>query len=375
MSAGHRLLERGIPDLVDTAPLPRALAAEIDFLAGRNEAWTATDRPMLAARALTASGREGEALALLDAAEPDGLDPQELAAAAWVAARIGSTPTAVALLDALDLHPDFLSTDHVPLGPRALLEGPLLAATGDLDAAQCRLRAAVEAGDARAPLWGALARLELARVVACAGAVASPDDGDDHGRRVAQLVGAAGLFFRAGGHRALLERTQRLLDPGDPAPLGAPTTGRLRPGRRWRVGFGVTGDVSVRDAKGLVALRHLVQHPGRSVPSLVLDRLADGGDPDDLGALADAFIDVGEAEIRARLMDDGVRSRMGKLLTRTIARLDDAHPLLGAHLRTSVHTGHSCRYEPPVGVAAIGWTVDHPSDEDRSDEDRSGHSA
>lgn len=359
MHAGHRLLERGIPDLVDTAPLPRALAAEIDFLAGRHGSWTNAEAPMLAARALVAEGREREALTLLEAAEPDMLEPQELAAAAWVAARIGTAPTAVALLDALAGLPDFLATDDVPLGPKALVEGPLVAATGDLERARARLAEAVTAGDARAPLWGALARMELARVAACAGAVPCTDEAHDHGQAVAQLVGAAGLFFRAGGHRALLERTQRILDPGDPSPLGAPTTGRLRPGRRWRVGFGVTGDVSVRNAKGLVALRHLVQHPGRTVPALVLDRLAGVDDPGELDALADALHDADEAAIRDRLMDDGVRSRVGKLLTRTIARLDDAHPLLGAHLRATVHTGHSCRYQPPAGPASVGWTVAH----------------
>ena len=139
----------------------------------------------------------------------------------------------------------------------------------------------------------------------------------------------------------------------------APTVGRLRPGRSWRVGFGVMGDAARRGSKGLVMIRHLVRHPGRPVPAIVLDRLAKGGDIEaiiEAAARLDGREDDAGDEIRALLLDDTVRSRVGKLLSRTVEGLDGDHPLLAAHLRTTLHTGHVCRYDPPVDPSVV-WAV------------------
>lgn len=359
MRPDHELIERGIPDLIDPEGLPPGVAAEIDFLADRCARWIDRGAPMVQARARVAVGDDDGARALLALADLSALDPQERTAAAWAVSRIGSPAMAEALLDALGDEPDLVVAGVVPLGPRALAEGPLIAATGDLTGAIERLTQAVVVGDARAPVWGALARVELARVRLCASAVgglASTAPGPD----ADQLLNAATLFFRAGGYHGLSARIGRLTQPdGHAPPLGGPTVGRLRPGRPWRIGFGVMGDTARRESKGLVMIRHLVQHPGRPMPAIALDRLARGVDAAaiiDAAARLRADADGASAEIRALLFDDGVRSRVGKLLSRTVEGLTDDQPLLAAHLRATLHTGHVCRYDPPPGLPVV-WSV------------------
>ncbi|MEQ8843110.1 MAG: hypothetical protein RIB98_19205 [Acidimicrobiales bacterium] len=354
MSAEHDLIERGIPDLTDSARLGPVVAAEVDFLAGRHASWIEEGESMVRARACVLAGDEASATSLLEAADLTACTGQELTAAAWSVSRIGSRPMAEALLEALRAQPSFLVEGDVPLGPRALATGPLLASTGDLHAAADVLREAVVAGDARAPLWGALARAELARVMLCAEVVGDPAP-TGAGQTVDQLITAAGLFFRAGGYRALLARTADLTHPdgGVTVPLGAPMVGRLRPGPTWQVGFGVMGDVTLRASKGLGSIRHLVSHPGQPVPAAELDRLARGGEPDESLGRETIGDDASVAEIRDRLFDESVRSRVGKLIARTISRLEDDHPLLGRHLHTTVRTGHRCRYDPPADRRVI----------------------
>ncbi|MEZ5246596.1 MAG: hypothetical protein R2707_15970 [Acidimicrobiales bacterium] len=352
MPAEHDLIERGIPDLIDSDDLAPVVAAEVDFLAGRFAGWAERGSPAVRARAAAASGDEARAAALLADVDLSAGDNQQLASAAWAVSRVGPPSMAETLLVALREQPALLVEDGVPLGPRALAEGPLIAATGDLDSAVVRLEQAIAIGDARAPLWGALARVELARIKLCAEVVGDAGP-PTSGPAVDQLLSAAGLFFRAGGYRSLLERTGRLTRPDEHIPpLGGPTVGRLRPGRPWRVGFGVMGDVSQRESKGLAMLHHLVQNPGRPFPAIALDRLVKGGDIEAIMATSDAGVD----EIRARLYDDAVRSRVGKLLSRTIKGIESDHPLLAGHLRATVRTGHACRYDPPGGRAVV-WVV------------------
>ncbi len=362
MAEGHETIERGVPDLIDTNGLPGVLAAEIDFLAGRFEPWFACGPPAVRARAAAAAGDESHAAALLQSIDVDSLEEHELAAAAWAVSRVGSRPLAHALLAALAPKPPFLVVHDVPLGPRALAEGPLIAATGDLDGAIVRLEEAIAIGDARAPLWGALARVELARVMLCAEATFVAGSSTP-GHSADQLLNAARLFFRAGGHRSLQARTDRVAHPEQGVPLlGGPTVGRLRPGSPWLVGFGVMGDVTLRSSKGLVAIRHLVANPGRPFPALALDRVANGGDADAVLAAADRLRgEDGRAgasthDIRTMLFDDTVRSRVGKLLARTIERIAEVHPLLSDHLRATVRSGHLCRYDPPGGRSTV-WVV------------------
>ncbi len=59
-------------------------------------------------------------------------------------------------------------------------------------------------------------------------------------------------------------------------------------------------------------------------------------------------------ELRETFFDDTVRSRVTKLLRRTIVKLGETHRLLGAHLDAAVRTGHACRYEP-TGSVEINW--------------------
>ena len=352
MAAGHELIERGIPDLIESGHLEPVVAAEIDFLAGRFREWTGRGSPTLRARAAAAAGDEADATALLGEVDLSSCDVHELTAAAWAVSRVGPRSMAESLVDALREQPTFLFAGDVPLGPRSLVEGPLLAAIGNLPDAIGRLEDAVAIGDVRAPLWGALARVELARVMLCAevvGDAGPPASGPSPDR----LLTAAALFFRAGGYRSLLERTGHLTHPDGHAPtLGAPTVGRLRPGPVWRIGFGVMGDVTQRGGKGLTMIRHLVQNPGRPIPAIVLDRVAKGGAVDAVEPRPDAGIE----EIRAQWYDEAVRSRVGKLLSRTISGIADQHPLLAGHLRATVRTGHACRYDPS-GSRVVVWVT------------------
>jgi hypothetical protein len=49
-----------------------------------------------------------------------------------------------------------------------------------------------------------------------------------------------------------------------------------------------------------------------------------------------------------------MRSRIGKLVHRTISKIEGSHRLLGVHLSCALRTGHVCRYEPP-GRIDITW--------------------
>jgi hypothetical protein len=295
--------------------------------------------------------RANDLLAEIVVAELQG---HGLTAAGWAASRVAPAPFAAALLDRVADEPALLRDGDVPLGPRALAEGPLIAATGDLDTAIERLEHAVADGDARAPLWGALARLELARVLRCRAAVGAFDPEGD-AAAVRPLAQAAGLFFRAGGYRSLATRLAATLDPAPSSrPLGAPTVARLSRGANWSVGFGVMAPVTVPAAKGLLALRYLVDHAGLGVPATILDTVADGRTPAFSPASLAVAIERDGEELLVELSDEAIRTRVDKLLRRTIARLADAHPLLGDHLRGSVRIGQLCRYEPTPG-SPITW--------------------
>lgn len=353
MVARHDEIERGIPDLIATDRLPAVAAAEVDFLAGRCGNWLDLGGPMVRARARVCLGREAEAIDLIERSIGDTRDPQEIVAGAWAVSRVGPRRAAEDLLAALDRSAPFLFESDVPLGPSALAQGPLLAAMGDLDSAEARLNEAVEQGDRRAPVWGARARIELARIKMSRRAAGDLDAGLS--ADIDHLLSSATLFFRAGGYHFMQTMTDELAATTEVPTLGAPNVGRLRPGRPWQVGFGVAADVAMRPAKGLTALRHLVENPGRPVPAVELDQLVNGGDVtllDELrGRLADRDPEVSSdeyfsAEIRSALFDEKTRSRVGKLLARSIRRVTDEHPLLGSHLSAHVRAGHLCRYDP-----------------------------
>jgi hypothetical protein len=351
------VLERRIPDAMSTAGMPDRLAAEIDFLAGRVDRWCETsDRcsPAVAARSLASTGRRSEALTALATCDPTNAPLTEVAVAAWAASRVGGSivPTAFARL-ATDTS-EFVD-DELPVGPRRMYVGLLHAAQGDLANAIDELHAAVVVGDARAPLWGALCRLELGRVLRTAEAV--PIAGVPSS---APVLTAARTFFTAGGYRALVGRV-------DAARASVPAL--IEAGPSGRVGFGVQPSTAVRGGKGLIALGYLIEHRDRVVPAAELAAVVDGREVSaDVAALAAtwAFGDddrestpVGTSEtIRDVLFDDATRSRTTKLLRRTIAKLSESHRLIAEHLDASIVTGHGCRYRP-VG-AAVEWNVDRP---------------
>ncbi|MHB1138174.1 MAG: hypothetical protein ACYC2O_04400, partial [Microthrixaceae bacterium] len=170
MLAMAELLDRGVPDEVGTTDLPLVPAAELDHMAGRTERWVAPDGDVpsaLRARALLVAGRPAEARAVLGEAVAEAVTPQCVAAAVWTASRVGE-PDHLSVLAArlADLPGPFVIDEGVPIMPTAVLRGLLAAARGELDVAASLLRAGVADGDLRAPVWGARARLELARVLA-----------------------------------------------------------------------------------------------------------------------------------------------------------------------------------------------------------------
>jgi hypothetical protein len=354
MEDAAHLLEHRIPDVVSTAGLPVRLAAEIDFLAGRVHRWRDPadhSTAAISARSLALLGRSSDARAALDLVDVPGSTIEERAAAAWAASRVGG-PTVPSLLARFSDDASEFLDDQFPVGPRRLYTGMLLAAQGELRSAIDELTSAVKVGDARAPLWGARCRLELGRVLRTAEAVPIGDVA-----RAAPVLTAARTFFGAGGYRWLSERIDEL----DGAVLAL-----LDVGRPTWVGFGVQPEQEMRPSKGLVALAHLVVHEDRVVSAAELACVVDGGDPSGIAAMtsqawtsgsADLVVDPSRAmgSIRAVLFDEATRSRVTKLLRRTISTLAETHAVVGAHLAASVVTGYGCRYRP--AGAPVTWRV------------------
>mgnify|MGYP000267987161 CR=1 FL=1 len=352
------LLERRIPDVVCTDELPVRLAAEIDFLAGRTGRWCdLSDQhpPALSARALALAGRHLEASTALGRVDVESSALVDIAAAAWAASRVGG-PTVPLLLARLDRGgPEFVE-DQFPAGPRRLYTGVLHAAQGELPTAIAELTAAAAVGDARAPLWGALCRLELGRVLRTVEALPVADAAPS-----APVLAAARTYFLAGGYRSLAARVEA---------ASSSTTAVIDQGRPGSIGFGVQPASGIRSTKGLLALAHLVENEHRVVSAAELAMVVDGGDPASVAALTaealasratdDEVRQSGEYidSIRAVLFDDTTRSRMTKLLRRTIANLSQVHQLAARHLDASVVTGYGCRYRPRG--APVTWRIGSP---------------
>jgi len=365
MDSTADMLERRIPDVVSTEALPDQLAAEIDFLAGRTKRWIGSTSvgPGVRARALASANDLAAARNLLDDFEPEGASQQELAAAAWAVSRCGPMALASRLLEVVEsMNEEFLmqptASGPMPLGPAAGVVGLLRATAGNLDGAIVALRSAAVLGDTRAPVWGAISRVELTRVLRCAAALAVEADASASLGEADRALSAARTFLIAGGYRALLGRLNDV--------ASEPVRGVLVHGRQWAVGFGVQPETQVRASKGMVVLHHLLVNSHRQVSCAELVRLLDGGDVDGVRALADIDLimqleaqqpssDMADG-LRATFFDDGNRSRVTKLVRRTIAKIGDSHVLLGRHLERSVRTGHLCRYSPP-DVIQVAWTL------------------
>ena len=245
--------------------------------------------------------RAREIMMTVDIAE---LDPQGLVAASWAVSRVGPDQLVPSLLARLEREAEeFLSMGDLPLGPRSTVAGLLEAGAGRLDRALDFFDDAVRVGDARAPLWGALARLEQGRVAHSVVAVGATDD-STNSSAVDHTLGSARTFFVAGGYGSLLARCDGVDQAVDA--WSAPHGGRLVPGPRWAVGFGVQPPVDVRPSKGLAALHYLIAKRGRAVPAVELDLAANGHDTSSIADLfADKDIMVLSDEMYDRLIYDG----------------------------------------------------------------------
>lgn len=355
------LLDRCRPDATDVEALGAVVAAEIDHLAGRPGRWTDPSMrvaPAIAARAHLDAGRPDDARrALATAPVPQRWTDHELAAAAVVLSRVGTPRSIDAARDEFArrrLRPGgFLHEGDVPLGPVVLFEGMLAAAAGDAVAGEALLRAATRIGDERAPVWGAIARHELVRVLRDEAA----DDPAGPTPECGAMTTTARMFFVSAGY----DHRRRLLDEigsaGTPG-VAAPSVGTLVEGTAWSVGFGVQPAVEVAGSKGLRAIRYLIRHRRRRVPAVELDA-ALGDDPGlavaDLRERIARQAESGtDDDLRSVLVDDRVRLRTTKLVRRTMERLAVDHPRLGRHLRATVETGHSCAYLAGPHVRWLG---------------------
>lgn len=218
--------------------------------------------------------------------------------------------------------------------------------------------------------------------------------------RVSLLRLAEALDLRGGPGDAVAAAAQRAaaddLDPAESARWGSvpvPPVTCVREGRTWRVGLG-TRSVVVDHVVGMLHLAVLTANPGIEIPSIELvagaealgrTRSAPGQmllDPaavhsyrrrlaelssaiDDAGHRGDAAsaaamtrerdwvrtqlgTGTGLAGRRRTFTDDGERARLavGRAIRRAVDRIHRADPVIGAHLRTSVHSGMRCWYRP-----------------------------
>lgn len=184
--------------------------------------------------------------------------------------------------------------------------------------------------------------------------------------------------------------THGLAMPARPEPADR-TLSCVRQGQRWRIEWGHRSAL-VGHGVGMLHLAVLVANPGDEVPAAELvsgvgalgrDGARSSAQPilDDaavaeyrrrLASLNDA-LEVESDPVRAerarverdwlmaelsgatgiggrtrRFPDDEERARIavGKAIRRTIAHIHDADPVIGAHLRETVHTGIRCSYRP-----------------------------
>ncbi|MGN9914272.1 ATP-binding protein [Phytohabitans sp. LJ34] len=332
-------------------------------------------RTLLAAITAAATGDPETAVRVLPAGAPRMYEALRLRAQAQVAAAAGDAGLRErARADLLPYTGQWLVSLYGcdVSGPVDLWLGALDAAEGHWDAAVRHLTAAAESADRlRSRPWAIEARRRLADALAATDAEAA----SALRRRVDAEAAAIGMRL-----------------------AGAPPSGnefRLD-GAVWVLCF-AGHQVHVPDAKGLRDLHLLLGAPGRDIPAvellspeggaLVVAARRMGGDPvldeeaksrykqrlvwldDEIDKAASpsrvaeldrerkALID----ELRAaaglggrtrRLGDEAERARktVTARIRDTLRRLDESHPELAAHLRTTVSTGATCRYDPQPSV-------------------------
>jgi hypothetical protein len=274
------------------------------------------------------------------------------------------------------------------LGGGVLVHGPVCLWLGRLEAARGHYERALSWSSAAeaaalhldAPLWLLEARADRLAV--------------EHATGTADAT-EVGLTMSAARERGLMPIAGRLqaLAPG--TPLTAANVFR-RDGDIWTLVFGGV-EARLPDAKGLRDLRRLLANPRIDIPATTLatDVLVSADAPPVLDARAKTVYrgrldeldreldraarrgDAGRAETleneRQALLDElrraaglggrdratyNDRERLRKTVTARIRdslrRLDDRHPALAVHLRTSVRTGTVCVYAPAEPVT---WDV------------------
>ena len=350
------------------------------------------------------SGQHDRARAALDLLTRDGLAtlPRSsvwltgVATIVEAAAELGDEAIA---REAYDLLLPFADRPVMPslavvcLGSTERFLGVAALAMGKADLAVAHLEAAVEANRrlGNGPLV-AMCQAELAHVLV---SQAAPDAAL---RAVALLDTAAAA---ADGMEMPLQaaawRTAR-----DAVAPGMPRSGRVRrEGRGWVVAVD-DHQVFVGDLVGMAYLAQLLRHPGREIPALtlagagplppegrqeVLDGVAKAAyaakarELSEELAEAEAAAELGRAERLRDELDtlvDHVETALGlhgrsrtftgraerartavrKALTRAMADITAADPVLGRQISSSITTGVSCCYSPSGSSAAIVWSVD-----------------
>ncbi len=272
--------------------------------------------------------------------------------------------------------------------------GNLAMLAGDLDAAAGHFDRALVANAGIGPLPVANTQRQYAELLRRRGA---PGDAEHRQR----LLREARAFYERAGIRARVDLVDGLLE-GSEAPSGdrAETGDWRRTAAGWSVSFRGRG-ADLPAVKGMADLARLLARPGEEVHVLDLVAPAPGAAPlqGDLGELlddraraayrqrltdldgriADAEAD-GDAEGLARATEereflvaeltgayglDGRPRRAGDPAERArttvtsrirdaLARVEQAHPDLGRHLRASVRTGTFCSYSPERPVS---WDV------------------
>jgi tetratricopeptide (TPR) repeat protein len=235
--------------------------------------------------------------------------------------------------------------------------------------------------------WPAVvsSRLRLAEALDQRGEPGDPAGAQDERARADDIASLLGIALPFGAARG---------DDED-ARVATPAT-LSRQGRRWRVDVG-TRSVLVDHSVGMLHLAVLTANPGTEIAAIelvagvdglasavrgtglsaqaMLDRNAVQGYRQRLAQLGDELADAearGDRSALARarserdwlvselaagtglggraraFADDGERARLavGKAIRRALANIESVDPVVGAHLRSGVHTGVRCWYRP-----------------------------
>ncbi|KAA1418739.1 hypothetical protein F0U44_09610 [Nocardioides humilatus] len=376
------------------------VGAEESFLQAHERAWS--PQPGLALVRLE-QGAAAEAAGMLagELAHPTGMPWKEqppfgdlrqvplLAAQVEVAAARGDRATAASAMATLRATADRYSSPSLH-AVAALAAARTALLTGDTTAAAQQAHAAVVAWvEMQAPYDAAVARCVLAEAFAAAG---NPSGA------ALEWTAAASAFAEFGARLREADVRARLEKPGEPRDAAvAVAASLLRSGDHWEIDFRGRRTV-LADLKGIGYLARLLAQPDTEIHALDLAGAAvvDSGLPvldDEAKAsyrrrLAEVEDDIVEAEHdhddarralaerdRDYLMAEltaaaglggrdrttgGTAERARGAVTRSLryalARLEEQHPDLGAHLARTVRTGAYCSYQPDP-LAPVEWRL------------------